>query len=88
MNYLNKNKNKYYVIKKNSTLVLLNKDNELIGSYGALNDTVFHKSQFIQTSMCNCCCFKEVSLFSTKYDYYIQTELENVYKTNSMKGVC
>ena len=45
MNYLNKNKNKYYVIKKNSTLVLLNKDNELIGSYGALNDTVFHKSQ-------------------------------------------
>ena len=87
MNYLNKNKNKYYVIKKNRPFVKLNKDYEYIGAYKSIYDTAFHKSQFIQTSMC-ICCTQEVSLFSTKYDYYIQTELENVYKTNSMKGVC
>ena len=73
---------KMYVIKKDSTVLILDESGEMIGSEVFDRDTTFSETWFVKESVCSnpeCSCPREpVVIFCHKNVPYIQTEKSSI----------
>ncbi len=73
---------KMYVIKKDSTVLILDESGEMIGSEVFDRDTTFSETWFVKESVCSnpeCSCPREpFVIFRHKKVPYIQTEKSNI----------